>query len=243
MLAIAAVVAHLACTSGGKPVQSRAPVTDAITCAIEVADSGGAAIEAGTITADSILNTGGRDTERRTLTHAAASRWTQDEPFEATQIGRCAVTTLHAALSDAHGIAWSQDLVLRPICEPVRLAQPPSFACRKMTRIDSAYDADVHAKAEWHLAMGCELTITKPPPHASFAVYLQRTPAGADDDLLVQSDAFQEDGNGDLNAGYDFPVAEKTCARIRVDAFVSRDGEIVWTGHTSYVPDCPRAKP
>jgi hypothetical protein len=243
VLAATLVVAHLACTSGGKPVQTRAPVVDPITCAIDVADTGGLAVDAASITADTIVNTGGRNTEHRALIHAAASRWTQDPPFEETQLGRCAVTTIHAELRAGDALAWSQDLVLRPICEPVRLATPPSFACRKMTRIDTTYDPDPHAKAQWHFATGCELTITKPPPSTSFGVYLQRTPADPDDDLRSQSDVFQEDGNGDLDAGYDFPVEEKTCAPIRVDAVVSHDGAIVWTGRTTYVPDCPRAKP
>src|SRR5262249_21754402 len=156
--------------------------------------------------------------------HRTATRWSQDGLFGANELGRCAVTTIHAELQAGAAGGGGQELVVRPVCPARELAPPPGPTWRKMERDDGAHDDEPDredADPKFHLATGCAVAIAGAPSKVPFGVYFRRTPPGHGDDLVMQSDEFRASDGGGLEAGYDFPAQEATCARIRVDAVVT----------------------
>jgi hypothetical protein len=142
---------------------------------------------------------------------------------------RCAEVTFRATISrfsevDDTVVVWEQALHVRPRCSTVRFARAPVLAC----------DAT---------SGSCRITIERPPHDVALVPYARRTPPEDDPpgpaprfDLVARDD-------GALEAVVPAPAgADPACAEVKVEVALVREGGVVWTGRTSYVPDCPRAK-
>ena len=163
---------------------------------------------------------------------------------------RCAPATIHATLSRGDQAVWQQSLHVKPSCPAVRFARAPKLVCDGMTSIWLTTDPhpddpdQVREAAEartLYPRIECHVTVGHAPKDVTLVAHFRRTPPAAGDaagDVVRVEPTVKDDGS--LDAFVPEPIVDPACGAVKVDAVLVRDGGVVWTGHDTYHPKCPK---
>jgi hypothetical protein len=230
----AAAAPQLVCTTEGRALRAndRAPLDHPVACVI---DAGGLHAD-GARVAIVIERPFAIDPEIDP--HPASrdgARWIA-APFTPA---RCALTTFRGELRDGDHAVWAGELTVRPECKAPSFAHAPALACTKHVIIDPEW---ARSPRGFHEEIDCELVVTDPPSGPALIAWFRRTPPG--DATTTDTDTMHSEGDDTehVRATLVEPTEEVPCAPVRVDAAITREGGIVWVGHTTYTPACPKAR-
>jgi hypothetical protein len=238
------VEANLVCTSGAHHLTEgdRHPIDADVTCEIDAGLE--EALDGGYIgTIDvAMAEPFGGTANASAVVSGDNGVWRSDAFGLGSDLLRCADATFHAQLHHHDQLVWEQTLHVKPSCPRVTLRKPV-FDCHKIIHIDEVVTEGEDKPPPppdmghtMHASFDCTVTVAGAPAGVALSASFRR----AVDPSTVDTYPLDPDRQA---ASASYPTDEATCKPIRVDAVITRDGGIVWTGRASYTPGCHPVTP